>query len=345
MATIIVNKNQPYSIDVNTVVNGGSNGNWITGTAISHNNTRKSYIDKDIPELEEGKTYSVRYTVVSYDSCNVRVYLGDSAGTTRTANGTYDETLVFSGQKKIRFWSDGNLNVSYYRIQQMVDIINDIPVDTENIENKSFTLSYTPILEQWISFHSYLPNNYVIHPTKLLAKRNDTNIKLTNSGEYGKYFDDDIKQFIVETVFNDDKLASKVFDNITINLVSEDAVNIPTNKFFEKLVVYNEYQCSGDITLDISNLTKKERNWMIHKFSDLTNNTLNSLFTSSWDELSSQYPIDKVVNIDKLDMNKPWYQRARFRDKYFVVRFLDSNQDGSKLNLKFISSIYRTSQR
>ena len=212
------------------------------------------------------------------------------------------------------------------------------------VENKSFTLSYSPIAKQWLFEHSYLPNNYIIHPNSLLTKRNDTQIKQFNKGDYGRYFDEDIKPFIIETIFNEFPTETKVFDNLTINLKS--SINdISTNKFFDKVILSTEYQCSGEIELNLTNLTKKERNWMINKFSDLTNNLNIPLFSKNWNSIKDQYPIDKVVNNNKIDYNKPWFNRARFRDKFLKVRFIENNLENNKLMLNFVSAVYRPSQR
>lgn len=349
MATITIDNNLPATIDVNTLINGGSNGNWkIVGTTLVHDNVRASYIDKVIEDLTEGVTYRVTYTVSTYTSCNVRIYLGDTAGTIRSSAGTFVESLVMSGQKKIRFWADGNVIISSVKIEELITVVIDTPLDITDstiVENKSWTLSYNPILEQWVSFHSYLPNNYLLHPNKFLTKRNDTQLKLSNSGDYGKYFDETIKKFIIESVFNDNPLYTKVFDNITVNLISEDNNKVSTNKFFDQLILNTEFQLSGTITLNTTNLTKKERDWTINKFADLTNNSNEPLFSKSWDDIKTQFPIDKVVNPDKINNSKPWYQQARFRDKFLSVRFIENNLENQKIIVKFVTSIYRQSQR
>ena len=348
MATIIVENNQPTTINVNTLINNGSNGNWIiSGSTIVHNNVRDSYIDRFVPTLVVGKTYSVVYTVSAIPSCTVKVYLGDTAGTVRSTSGTFTENLTLVGLKKIRFWANGGVTINYVKISETVSSVTEAPLDLQNktiIENKSWTFSYYPILQQWVSAHSYLPNNYLIHPTKFLTKRNDTQLKLSNSGTYGSFFDNDIKPFIIESVFNDSPLFTKTFDNITVNLISEDN-KISTNKFFDTLILNTEYQCSGEIVLDTTNLTKKERNWMINKFSDLTNSASEKLFSVDWDDTKNKYPIDKVVNVDKININKPWYQQARFRDKFLAVRFIENNLQNQKIIVKFVSSIFRQSQR
>jgi len=342
-------KNRSNQIDINTVLNSGSDGNWIINVdnSIIHNNNLGSYIDFPEP-LIVGDTYRLTYTVSSYTSCNVRGYIGDTAGTIQTSIGTFQQVLVHTGPLKVRFYATGTATIDYYKLEHLATTIVQTPIDPNNstqFENKSWTLSYNPILQQWISYHSYLPNNYVIHPTGLLAKRNDTQVQLLNSGDYGKFFDSDIKPWIIESVFNDNKLSTKVFDNITVNLESNNSTKVSTNKFFDKLNLYNEFQSTGDIALDTTNITKKEKNWMVNKFTDLTNNTSNPLFSEDWDSIKTLFPIDKVINTSKIDNSKAWYLRARLRDKYLIVRFTENNIDNNKMTIKFILSIYRQSER
>lgn len=342
-------KNQPLVIDLATNINSGSDGNWSISSGIAtHNNNLGSYIDLVVP-ITIGESYRLTYVVSSYGLCNFNSVLGDSNGAIHFATGTFIDTFTYtSGLPKLRFYSTGTVSINHYKLEHLATTIVDSPIDITNttkVQNKSWTLSYDPILQQWVSFHSYLPNNYLLHPTDLLAKRNDSQIKLLNSGDYGKFFDNDIKPWIVETVFNDNKLNTKVFDNITVNLESHTLAKVPTNKFFDSLVLYNEFQSTGNITLDTTNLTKKEKNWMINKFTDLTNNSSNSLFTEDWSSIGQYYPIDKVVNNAKIDNTKPWYLRARLRDKYLIVRFTENNLDNNRLNLKFILTIFRHSER
>lgn len=338
-------KNKQTIINTLDELNSSSNGNWVIGGTIQHNNNLGSYVDlPPISSLIEGDTYRVSYTISSYGNCKVNMYLGTTKGIDRTSAGTFVENIIFTGPKKLRFYATGNATISYYKIDHLVKIVDETPVSPNEKENLSWTLSFNPILNQWISYHSYLPNNYITHPNKLLAKRNDIQIQLTNSGEFGKYFDDDIKPFIIETIFNQYPTETKVFDSIH-SCVESKLNEVVTNKFFDKGIIYTENQCSGEITLNLSNLTKKEKNWSINRFSDITNNLSQSIFVKDWNSIKSSYPIDKVVNVNKIDDNKPWYQRGRFRDKYMAVRFIENNLENSKLFVKFVISYIRLSQR
>lgn len=340
-------ENTPYQIDVNSLINDGSDGRWLITANLIHNNNLGSYVYKSIPELIEGHTYRVTYNIDSLNSCTIQCFLGDTPGAVQIDPILVVENIVFLGvNKRISFYSTSTTaTITSYLIEELVTTIVDTPLLPNDLQNNSWTLSFNPILNQWISFHSYIPNNYLIHPDKMLTKRNDTQLKLVNSGNFGSFFDEDVKPFIIETITNEYKTDTKVFDSITV-IMDTSNDNLFTNTFFDNGIIYTENQCSGIITFNIGiNVTKKEKNWNFNNFLDITNNTSNTIFVSDWDNVKLFYPIDKIVNVNKIDTSKPWYQRGRMRDKYMAIRLSDTNTSGTKFTLKFISSTFRTSQR
>lgn len=62
--------------------------------------------------LQIGHTYRVSYTVIGFLSGTVKVLLGTTSGTVRSANGVYTEDLTCVGDPHISFFSDGSLSVS-----------------------------------------------------------------------------------------------------------------------------------------------------------------------------------------------------------------------------------------
>lgn len=59
-----------------------------------------------------GRQYVFQYTLDQYGSGEVHILAGTAAGTNRTANGTYTETLTQAGNTGLSFFSDGNLRIS-----------------------------------------------------------------------------------------------------------------------------------------------------------------------------------------------------------------------------------------
>lgn len=208
--------------------------------------------------------------------------------------------------------------------------------DINIFENKSFTVSYDAVNSQWISYHSYIPKNYLSHNTDFLT---------FNNNELRKSNGEDYTAFTIETVFNENPLYTKTFDALNINAESFDNEE-RSNDFFTSLLVYNDQQSSDIITLDSTNLTRKEKDWNIHKFLDKTKDQAKKpIFSKDWVNLRDDYYIDKVVNPAAIDLNKPWYRLARFRDKYLIARFSYNSLEMKKIIVNFVNTIYRVSTR
>lgn len=216
---------------------------------------------------------------------------------------------------------------------------NSIKLDYNDIntfENLSFTASYDPINEKWISYHKYIPKLYLSHNTDFLTYINNYLYK-SNGVNY--------TECEIETVFNENPLNTKAFDSLNVNLESY-MNNTKSNDFFSSVLVYNEMQSSGDLILDKTNTTKKEKDWNINKFLDrTTTGSTKTLFSTSWVDKKNNYYIDKVINPSSININKPWFQLARFRDKYLIVRFSYKRLEMKKIIVNFVNTIYRLSTR
>lgn len=299
-----------------------------------------------LPELKKDTSFDnpvngVGYLAI-YDSENIRLLITK-----------LDYELVDIGRYKgiYNTLSTYGANDIYILNNQLTNNARNLSfLDSTTFINKSFTMSYIPHLKQWVSDHSYLPTNYLPHPTGFLSKTQTSNIKIGNQGPMGKFYNSNPDPFIIEIVCNDFPLETKILDSIKINLQSyqdHDINSISTNEFFDSFYIYTEFQNSGSNNLVLDkNLTKKEKDWAINKFFDqVSKNHLTQLFSSTWNNLKSSYPIDKVINTDSLKYDKPWYTLGRLRDKYFSIRFTSNNLENSKFIVNFVSSIFRRSVR
>lgn len=117
------------------------------------------------------------------------------------------------------------------------------------------------------------------------------------------------------------------------------------------MIVYNKKQCSGQLSLNVINnsesnddffeqqiqgvsngvnITKKEGNWIINGFRNYVTVNNKPLFSREWSKIQNNFPIDKVVNTEVLDSEKDWNELEMFRDKYIIVRLIDTNDDNTK---------------
>lgn len=214
------------------------------------------------------------------------------------------------------------------------------PIDFNNkelVENKSFTVSFNPSKSKWVSYHSYIPKLYLPHETDFVAF--NTQLELSNGDSY-------LNNFVIELISNDNPLYTKTFDSISTNVESYSNDGTKTNDFFTEFLVYNDQQSSGNIIINNTNVTKKEKDWNINKFLDkVPHNSTKKLFSNEWIDKKDNYYIDKVVHNLVQDSTKPWFQMGRMRDKYLIVRFTAKDLDNKKIIVNFVNTIYRVSTR
>lgn len=134
--------------------------------------------------------------------------------------------------------------------------LNDVQVsltDTNYFENKSFTFSFNFLLNSLVSFHSYLPL-YYIGGNNVFFAGNDTSIWKHNSvlNSFCTFFGEKHK-YIIEYPFNyqaSDEIANHVSDYTKVLKYSADGTFVETDdKYFDKAILYNNQQCSGELTL------------------------------------------------------------------------------------------------
>ena len=127
--------------------------------------------------------------------------------------------------------------------------------------------------------------------------------------------------------------------------VAEEYVDIE-NEFFDKIILSNSKQCSGELTIkskkavidkdyfmnQLNENTKNEiivdrneRNWSINNLRDRRTNYTTPIFLKNLDALQTNYYIDKIVNQSSISFTKDWTELENFRDKYLQIRLIFSN--------------------
>lgn len=202
-------------------------------------------------------------------------------------------------------------------------------------ENKSFTISYDPLLKTWISYHDYFPRRYIQGDSEILLNKKDLNT-----------FDNNYKgDFIIETVFNEHPKDNKVFDSLEFGLVSEENQEI-NKKFFEKLIAYNDNQTTGEILFSNNNIAKREDLFKINGLLNISKDIFPiKLFNGDWNSIKDNFFIDKVINTNIIDNNKHWYNKNRLRSPYLKVRLFGDKDDKSKKILNYMNANVRNSIR
>jgi len=133
--------------------------------------------------------------------------------------------------------------------------------------DKSFTLTYSFDNKYWVSRHSYKPTSYiqlrkgtfVVDGYKLISENKVYN---TSGGHIGNYtlFTDSLETYLANTITVYPSYIDMAFnfkdgkDNYLLNAISWISKGYINNKLvptvtFTKVMVYNETQCTGYITL------------------------------------------------------------------------------------------------
>jgi hypothetical protein len=243
--------------------------------------------------------------------------------------------------------------------------------DLTYFENHSFTISYSVLLKAWISFHSFLPNAYIsfidhFQTTTQTGTWNHNLSPLTYQTYYNRFY-----SYIIEYTVNN-LPNTHVVNSITYNqdihkyynrndYYSLGSYNDKNTPNFTKAIVYNKEQTSGLVNL-IPQLPNDARQRLLYPrvtrfgmevlvgkrdnkntfngFWDSTNNKENfqTLFSTKWDDLSADYPIDKVVNPKAIITTTRLGGKQKIRAPFCKVRLI---QD--KFNrYKFINNLQLT---
>jgi hypothetical protein len=139
---------------------------------------------------------------------------------------------------------------------------NPISITPAHFEDKSWTISYSPKADQFISFYTFKPNNYISHETYFQTLYNNAPSLYTHLQNQQSYqvFNGLLHPFILEYVVKNN-YNNKILNNISY--ISEfrryqDNLNyyLVQNKTFNKALIYTDSQSSGYLSLN----TKQNNN-------------------------------------------------------------------------------------
>ncbi len=251
---------------------------------------------------------------------------------------------------------EGIQNIFEEEVEFPTTIYKEIEGDTINLEtiNNGWTLSYSLFNKSWTSFHSYIPNLYFNRGTSFFSWIfGDDRIWKHNEDKFQTYYGNKEK-FILEYVAIENNLEDKIFEDISFQSEAfrydEDAQEFikVTDVTFNKGVFYNSKQSTGEVSIinkekNINYLNdqvfnrgatvkidKNQENWNINELRDYTNNSGTPLFIKNKSSLQDEYFI-KIVNTDKINFNKSWFEVEPLKDKYLVVRLIFDTFDDVKL--------------
>jgi len=240
-------------------------------------------------------------------------------------------------------------------------------------ENKSWTISYSLEDNVWLSFHSYLPNfawNTRDYFSTYIQNSNFT--WRHENGEFQTYYGNKYPH-IFEFVVTKDPLNTKIYNTVSyISNVQEYSslrrqwIDIKDDTF-NKGIFYNDSQSTGELDITVKNtvdpfasillpfdaanilVERTESNWNINNIRDMVDQTnpIQSIFTSDWNSIRSNYFIDKVPNSNIINfLTKPQYEMEMLRDNYLAVRLSYKNSlNNRRIITKYLNNNYIQSIR
>lgn len=255
--------------------------------------------------------------------------------------------------------------------ETLIEVSTGKPVELTNgalFEDKSFTIAYSPLVKNWISFYSFLPNGYIALTNHFQTfTRTSVWNHLISPLSYQTFYNK-LHPYIIEyplsfaphtvnvnslTIHQDIQKYYNNTDFYSLNSIDND-VN------FNKAIIYNKEQCSGNLNLvyqkqdDLRQLSsyprvnpnsidilysKKESKYTFNGFKDIAaHNTNQPVLTSSWTDIAALYPIDKVPNSKTLSYTRRIGDQMPIRAKECRIRLINDKHD----RYKFISHFLQT---
>jgi hypothetical protein len=133
---------------------------------------------------------------------------------------------------------------------------------TFNQTSNSFTVNYNELIDEFESFHSYMPTHYFDHYGRFLTVYKESNPSLStsvwqhNTGDYGSFYGTDYNT-TVTLIFNESPHQTKVWDGIEYYHYVEKEGN-EVFETFNTTRAYNDYGDTGNKSTDS---TLRFRTW------------------------------------------------------------------------------------
>lgn len=241
-------------------------------------------------------------------------------------------------------------------LRRELDLVFPVSLDDpEYFANKSFTIAWSPIIKDWVSFYSFLPNYYISHPTHFQSGIHNSlwNHGLSNLS-YQTFYGDLYPYILEKSITNIP--SAEYLKSISVHcdilkytsetdFYSTKTVNSENyNIFFNKAIIYNKEQCSGVLHLvetPLNNMrermrypifttngidilySKYDKVCTFNTFFDATRDHSNGqpIFTDEWASIQAEYPIDKVLNADNLSYRNN-YKKQPIKSNECYVRLI-----------------------
>ena len=195
-----------------------------------------------------------------------------------------------------------------------------------------FTISYSPDIQGFISFHDYIPDDMFNTRSEVYSFKG-LKVYRHNAVNKATYYDG-VHPSSLTLTFNDENSINKVFAAFkwSSEIIDSQGVSLFT-KTLTKALIYNSYQCSGEIELNKSNVFNAETTWNFNKFYDVVINR------------SLPFMDANGLILSNLNQSMGWFKQRRFVDKWVNIKLLYDNTDQNTLLLYDVNALMKKSSR
>ena len=205
----------------------------------------------------------------------------------------------------------------------------------------------------WIALHTYDSDFLVGSTKKLFSIVNNSDATIYRHGEkdadVGSYLGKERKGSFIDVAFPaGETMHWQAFKwltkSIQISSTSDNTGHIALDKTFEKAMVYNDYQCSGEQgfykaansanNAQRTTLRQVGVDWQWNGFRDLVADRTRRFLDP-----------DYVLDITNIDSTKEWYDQRRFLSSHAVVRLITSTSESNPLYLYNVDAKARKAYR
>lgn len=231
--------------------------------------------------------------------------------------------------------------------------------EIEEVRDLSWTLSFYPDFDYWLSYHDFQPFGIFATRNNVLSF-NDKEIYVHNQENFVKYYKGEIFKSLINPVLKSpyntrNKYVSAVFTNVLFRCDIVKDKKVDRNKTLTRISFHNSYQSSNKITLipfddrktyleqyDQYNIRLSHNYWQFNKFRDLKLDK-RELTWEEWDSLKTIVFNENNSEIETLntniDNNQPIQRKRKFIDEYMIVLLEFDNEEQDQFLLHDINYI------
>lgn len=214
---------------------------------------------------------------------------------------------------------------------------------TINNSSNSFTASYSPELDRWVSYHEYIPNYmFSTRNQRLYSVNNNGGIAINqgifrhNIGDKGLYYNSEEASptpfpLIIDLVFNSQVEQNKLYQSLEWVTESVTPANVyDFNDTFDFITISTNYKTTNRIELERlvnifstneANMRNNETTWSFNEIRNVASGNV---------QIRRDFFNDFDVNPLAVSAPLDWYQKTKFIDKFIVCRLEYSNLNNNK---------------